>query len=84
VPLRGPNIPSLWPNDLVDRCLLYDVGRPACEAGESEGRRKQVRAQADTLKDGGGVELDICLDYPVGFQLGKHSQDGFLGANRKV
>jgi hypothetical protein len=60
------------------------MGRPACETGKSESRRKQVRAQTNALKDGGGVELDIGLDYPVGLQLGKNSQDGFLGANRKV
>ena len=62
VALGGPGVAHVGPDELVRRDLLDRVGGPAGVAGEREGRREQVRRQADALEDRRGVVLDVRLE----------------------
>ena len=52
--------------------------------GQREGRREQVRRQADALEHGGGVVLDVRLQRPVGMSLGEHPQRDVLDGDGEL
>ena len=64
--------------------LLEDVGGPADDAADREGRREHRARQAAELHHHAGVELDVGVEVAAGLELGEDLDDALLDGGGEV
>ena len=75
---RRSDVAGRGADELAGRGLLGDVGAPADDPADGEGRREQLPGEAAAIHDHAGIELHIGVQGVRGLQLGQHPEDRLL------